>query len=644
MAEHRLCTAGVEGSNPFVSTLLTSADSVLCGNRPGVVASNVVRVAVCCRRDGAHQTSAEAAARQHRNPPQRRPAGPGLRRHRPPITGRRHYLREIVPAGPGAQDRAEEARRRLLTEISERRNPRTSSTINQLTDRHLAMHDGGKRTVSGYRDYVDKHVRPFVGHVKVGALEPEVVDSLYAELRRCRQHCTGRRRIDHRTNGKHYCDQRCRPHQCEPLASATVRKIHYVLNGAYKRAVRWRWVAANPISQAEPPAVPSPDPQPPTPEEAARLLKEAWRDQDWGALVWLTMTTGARRGELCALRWQHVDLVNGVLTLRRSIAQDGNATEEKDTKTHQRRHVTLDPESVAVLNEHWERCQARASVLGVALTRQAYVFSLAPDGSTHLVPSTVTQRYKRMAHRLGIDTHLHNLRHYSATELIAAGVDVRTVAGRLGHGGGGTTTLRVYAAWVAEADQRAAAGLLTRLPERPAPLPDPVERAQTDPRSPYERIAAELRAKILDGALPAGEPLPTGKELAKAHGVSPPTAHRRSPCSGTGGSSRSVAVTGPSCAPSPSRPHRTVHSRLDSGYQARPPPWPAMLPYPTRRLLPTRPPTTRGRQQWRRRSCGRSLFAGPTAAGTQPGMCARTSTSPTRFGRTCSRSPGSRTR
>ncbi len=128
------------------------------------------------------------------------------------------------------------------------------------------------------------------------------------------------------------------------------------------------------------------------------------------------------RGTL-RLRWQHVDLANGVLTLRRSIAQDGNATEEKDTKTHQRRHVTLDPESVAVLTEHWERCRARASALGVGLTRESYVFSLAPDGSTHLVPSTVTQRYKRMAGRLGIDTHLHNLRHYSATELIAAGVD-----------------------------------------------------------------------------------------------------------------------------------------------------------------------------------------------------------------------------
>ena len=64
---------------------------------------------------------------------------------------------------------------------------------------------------------------------------------------------------------------------------------------------------------------------------------------------------------------------------------------------------------------------------------------------------------------LGIDSHLHALRHYSATELLTAGVDLRTVAGRLGHGGGGATTLRVYAAWVGEADRRAAALMGTRM-------------------------------------------------------------------------------------------------------------------------------------------------------------------------------------
>jgi hypothetical protein len=80
---------------------------------------------------------------------------------------------------------------------------------------------------------------------------------------------------------------------------------------------------------------------------------------------------------------------------------------------------------------------------------------------------------------------VHSLRHYSATELIAAGVDVRTVAGRLGHGSGGATTLKVYAAWVDEADRRAATTMASIMP---APIAAPRE-----PRGPYEVIAAQLR-------------------------------------------------------------------------------------------------------------------------------------------------------
>lgn len=443
-----------------------------------------------------------------------------------PVTRRRHDLVEIIAAGPGAERQAEQARVRLLAEVQERRNPRTSATVDQLLDQYLAVHDGGKTTLSTYRMYADKHIRPFLGHIKVGALEADVVDSLYAELRRCREHCTGRRFIDHYTTGEHECTQRCRSHQCKPLADATIRQIHFLLSGAYHRAIKWRWVSRNPISQAEPPASPSPDPDPPRAAEAAHLLQDAWKDPDWGALVWLAMTSGARRGELCALRWKHIDLVNGVLTLRRSIAQNGSETEEKDTKTHQRRHVTLDPETVSVLTDHWNRCDHRASELGVTLSQEAFVFSNTPDGSTHLLPSSVTQRYRRMAERAGINTHFHNLRHYSATELIAAGVDIRTVAGRLGHSGGGTTTLRVYAAWVAEADQRAAAGLASRLPSRPSPEPDGIERLLANPRAPYERIAVDLRNAILDGKYADGEPLPTIKQLAQTYQIATGTAHR----------------------------------------------------------------------------------------------------------------------
>jgi integrase len=73
----------------------------------------------------------------------------------------------------------------------------------------------------------------------------------------------------------------------------------------------------------------------------------------------------------------------------------------------------------------------------------------------------------RMVGKLGISTHLHAIRHYSATELLASGVDLRIVAGRLGHSSGGATTLKVSAAWVARADQAASERLAGRLPAPP---------------------------------------------------------------------------------------------------------------------------------------------------------------------------------
>jgi integrase len=248
------------------------------------------------------------------------------------------------------------------------------------------------------------------------------------------------------------------------LAASSIRQVHWILSGAYKRAVRWRWVAHNPLTETEPPAPPRPDPRPPSAGEAAQILLEASSDPDWATFIWLAMTTGARRGELCALRLRHVDLDNAAINLRASVGQIGTRVWEKDTKTHQQRRVAIDPDTVEVLRMHLARAEEEAAAIGATLGPDSFVFSLMPDHSTHLVPSSVTQRFRKLAARLGLDTHIHQLRHYSATELISAGVDIRTVAGRLGHAGGGTTTLRVYAAWMAEADQRAAAALTPRMP------------------------------------------------------------------------------------------------------------------------------------------------------------------------------------
>jgi len=133
------------------------------------------------------------------------------------------------------------------------------------------------------------------------------------------------------------------------------------------------------------------------------------------------------------------------------------------------RRIALDTETLVLLKEHKQRCRERLAALGIELTDEMYVFSGIRnfDPAKPYSPHAVSSRYADMAERLGIDTHIHALRHYSATELLTAGIDLRTVAGRLGHGGGGATTLRVYAAWVAASDRKAAEILGARMPKRP---------------------------------------------------------------------------------------------------------------------------------------------------------------------------------
>src|SRR5690606_40227961 len=118
------------------------------------------------------------------------------------------------------------------------------------------------------------------------------------------------------------------------MAASTARQVHAILSGALGAAERWDWIVSNPARIARRPKQKPPEPDPPTPAEAARLVEEAFRmDDDWGTLVWLAMTTGMRRGELVGLRFSRIDLDTEVIDLRRSWV----GGKEKDTKTHQNR-------------------------------------------------------------------------------------------------------------------------------------------------------------------------------------------------------------------------------------------------------------------------------------------------------------------
>ena len=385
-----------------------------------------------------------------------------------PVTGKRVYLRKTIKGkDKAAERRAENALTSLLNQVNEQNSTPSTVALSYALDEWLRTSELEESTHHTYEGYIKRTIRPALGETPVSKITPRVLESFYSELRRCRTRCDGKPRIDkHTKSGEHDCaESGCKPHVCKPMGFSTIRQIHAILSGTLDAAQRWEWISSNPARIACKPKQKRPEPDPPTPAEAAQLSEKAFKiNEDWGTLVWLAMTTGMRRGEIAALRFARVDLDEEVIDLRRNWVRGV----EKGTKTHQNRRIPLDSETVTLLKEHKARVRERIERVGATFSEDLFVFggSKTPYHSEPYSPNAVTQRYKDMATRLGIDTHLHSLRHYSATELLTAGVDLPTVSGRLGHGGGGATTLRVYAAWVAASDRKVAEILGSRMPKR----------------------------------------------------------------------------------------------------------------------------------------------------------------------------------
>ena len=122
------------------------------------------------------------------------------------LTGKKLWLRETVAARDTRRETEREAERvitRLLNRVDERRSPRTETTVNELLDRRLEVIDVERKTRAGYVSKIEKHIRPTIGRLPIGRVKAETIEGLYAQLRRCRDHCRGKKFVQHRTSGEH---------------------------------------------------------------------------------------------------------------------------------------------------------------------------------------------------------------------------------------------------------------------------------------------------------------------------------------------------------------------------------------------------------------------------------------------------------
>lgn len=223
----------------------------------------------------------------------------------------------------------------------------------------------------------------------------------------------------------------------------TLGAIHCALQYAVERGLAERNAAAN----VKPPKQDPPKPRSLTEDEKFRLL--ALCDSMEGFLpvaIRLALSTGMRRGEMCALRWSDVDLESGHLRVRHSLGKVKRgawALKSPKSKASARR-LPIEPGLLSQLRKREEAQRRRCEEAGAEFDEG--IFVLGDFDGEWLDPDTLHRRFAELAKAFSIakgECRLHWLRHTFATSMIAKGVDVRTVAAWLGHSDPGFT-LRTY--------------------------------------------------------------------------------------------------------------------------------------------------------------------------------------------------------
>lgn len=233
-----------------------------------------------------------------------------------------------------------------------------------------------------------------------------------------------------------------------------IHRLHQAMGNAWKIvAIPYGYATLNPITAVKPPKRPTSEVRAPTDVDVRTLLTAA--TGQISLFLELAARTGARRGELCALQW--ADVTGDQLNIRRSIATlPGRPMIVGGTKTGSKgqRVVALDINTRGALELHRIEQAVKYQDTGF-IGRPLWIFS-HDAGINPWRTDYISREFARLCARTGVTgVHLHSLRHFTATQLLAAGETATTVAHRLGHSTT-ATTLKVYADFVLATDQRAA--------------------------------------------------------------------------------------------------------------------------------------------------------------------------------------------
>ncbi len=281
----------------------------------------------------------------------------------------------------------------------------TKITLSEFLDRFLkdvASHTLKPKTLVSYESIIRLHINPEIGSLKLAALTPVQLQTLYSN----------------KLNAG--------------LSKRSVQYIHAVIHKVLAQAVMWGLVTRN---VADAVVAPRPVNKAPTTLTASQVkdLLAVMRHNRFYALYLLAITSGMRQGELLGLMWDDVDLDQGFLHIRhtaQTIYKQGVVLGETKTEKS-RRSIAIPNIAIDALIEHREKQRL------IRAGRRDWVENnlVFPTGrGTPMTARNLIREFHVLLEKAGLPKiRFHDLRHTSATLLLLAGVHPKIVQERLGH-------------------------------------------------------------------------------------------------------------------------------------------------------------------------------------------------------------------
>lgn len=286
----------------------------------------------------------------------------------------------------------------------------TELTFEQYSDIFLKKYckdNIGIVTINGYEDSL-KRILPIIGKVKLNKITPFMLDSMYSELK------TG---VTGRTLGYH-----------------SMYAFYKLINVMFNQAIKWEILDKNPNLKATKPKREKKERNFYNLEQTDKLLECLKKECiKYKALIVLALDSGARRDEICALRWNDIDFETGSMKIDNSLKVIKGVMDESKAKTETSiREIFLSNTTLEVLKEYKKWQDNYIKDLGKAWKGTNRVFISKYGG--HMSPDTCSKIINKLVKRYNLP-HLsfHEIRHTSASIQINKGVNPKAVSQRLGH-------------------------------------------------------------------------------------------------------------------------------------------------------------------------------------------------------------------